>query len=69
MHILTEGVEYEWDPRKAESNLRKHGIRFADAVTALDDERALTVRDPYSPQEERWITLGLDALGRLLVVV
>ena len=60
---------YEWDPAKARQNLRKHGVDFADAVTVLEDEAALTIRDPFSEQEQRWITLGVDALGRLLVVV
>ena len=62
-------VEYEWSPAKARSNLRKHGVRFAEAVTALEDDLALTLRDPHVPDEERWITLGLDATGRLLVVI
>ena len=59
----------EWDPAKAKANLRKHGIRFADAVTALEDDLALTVRDPDSTDEERWITVGMDGLGRLLALV
>jgi hypothetical protein len=61
-------VDCEWDPPKARANVRKHGIHFADAVSALEDERALTLRDPFA-DEERWITLGTDALGRLLVLV
>ena len=59
----------EWDPAKAESNLRKHGVRFADAVTALEDNGALTIRDPFTWDEERWITLGRDLFGRVLVVI
>jgi len=59
--------EYEWDPEKAGTNLQKHGIDFADAVTALDDPAALTVTDP-DPEEERLVTIGTDALGRVLVV-
>jgi hypothetical protein len=62
-------VEYEWDPRKAEQNFKKHIMRFADAVTALEDEQALTLRDPSSGEEERWIALGRDACDSLLVVV
>lgn len=61
-------MECEWDPAKAGANVRKHGVHFADAVSALEDEHALTIRDAYA-EEERWITLGRDALGRLLVVV
>jgi uncharacterized DUF497 family protein len=49
--------------------MRKHGIAFADAVAALEDESALTMRDDSSDREERLVTLGLDAFGRLLVVV
>ncbi len=59
----------EWDPRKERLNARKHGVHFADAVSALEDDQALTMRDPFAEAEERWVTLGLDSLGRLLVVV
>ncbi len=62
-------VEYEWDPAKARANFTKHGIHFEDGVAVLEDDLALTIRDPFSKDEERWITLGTDALGRLLVVV
>jgi uncharacterized protein len=62
-------MSYEWDPDKARANLVKHYIRFADAVIALEDERALTIRDIFSEEEERWVTLGMDAYGRILVVV
>ncbi|MBI4604084.1 MAG: BrnT family toxin [Planctomycetes bacterium] len=61
-------MDFEWDPRKAASNLRKHGIDFADAATVLYDDFALTVPDEH-PEEERFATIGMDALGRLLVVV
>lgn len=66
VHLCT--VQVEWDPRKAASNFRKHGVRFSDAVTALEDERAITIEDSRI-EEIRWITLGLDCLARLLVVV
>lgn len=62
-------MSYEWDPAKAKTNSAKHRVRFADAMTVLEDDLALTIRDPFSEEEERWITLGRDALGRLLVVV
>jgi len=61
-------VDVEWDPEKADANLTKHGIDFADAVTVLHDELALTMRDDSSG-EDRFVTLGSDALGRLLVVI
>jgi len=60
---------YEWDPAKAETNAKKHGIDFADAAVALEDERALTIEDTASRLEERFISLCADPLGRVLVVV
>jgi uncharacterized DUF497 family protein len=62
-------VEYEWDPAKARRNLEKHGVDLADAVGALEDELALTVEDTHSVTEERFVTLGVDSTGQLLVVV
>ena len=69
MYICTyTDVETEWDPRKASANFAKHGIHFADAVSALEDDRAITILDPLE-QEERWATVGMDAFGRVIVVV
>ena len=62
-------MAYEWDQEKAKANLTRHYIRFVDAVTALEDERAVTIRDTDSEDEERWVTIGMDAFGRILVVV
>jgi hypothetical protein len=59
---------FEWDPRKAARNARKHGIYFADAVPVLEDDRAITLPDD-AYGEERWVTVGMDAAGRTLVVV
>jgi len=61
-------ITYLWDDAKAQANLAKHGVDFADAVEALFDERAVTVGDDHS-SEERYVTLGLDARGRLVAVV
>ncbi len=58
----------EWDDEKAASNQKKHGVDFADAATVLEDEAARTIPDDHS-EEDRWVTLGMDALGRILVVV
>jgi uncharacterized DUF497 family protein len=63
------GVDFEWDPGKAARNLAKHGVHFADAVAVFEDNLALTIRDRYLGNEERWITVGVDTIGRLLVVV
>jgi uncharacterized protein len=62
-------VGYEWDPAKARANFAKHGVHFADAATALEDELALTVRDPFSEDEERWVTVGRDLVGRVVVAI
>ena len=58
---------FQWDPGKARENQRKHGVDFADAVGALEDPRALTRDDPH-PVEERFLTVGLDLRGRLVLV-
>jgi uncharacterized DUF497 family protein len=58
---------YEWDPAKATSNVEKHGIHFADAVGVFEDDAAITISDASST-EERFKTLGMDFLGRVLVV-
>lgn len=62
-------MAYEWDATKARRNLRKHGVDFADAVAVLEDEFALTLKDSSTDEEERWISVGLDSLGRVLVLV
>ena len=64
-----EGVEFEFDPAKAEANLRKHGVSFAHAEQALRDPLAVTIEDPDVIGEQRFVSPGMDALGRVLVVV
>ena len=64
---MPEGVEWIWDPEKARSNRRKHGVSFAEAVIALEDPLALTVPD-RTRAEERLVTMGQDSDGRLIVV-
>lgn len=61
-------MTYEWDANKAKSNLLKHGIDFADAVSVFNDDTAITVLDDY-PDEERFVTIGMNAFGQILVVV
>ena len=58
-----------WDPDKAEANLEKHGVRFSDAELVLYDPHAVTVEDSAAQGEQRHISIGLDAVGRILVVV
>ena len=61
-------MEFEWDQRKASTNLRKHAVDFADAATVLYDDRAITLSDD-EVDEQRYITIGTDGLGRVLVVI
>jgi uncharacterized DUF497 family protein len=62
-------VRFEWGPRKAAANVRTHGVSFAEAVTVLEDEFALSREDPEVLEEPRFVTLGLSNLANLLVVV
>ncbi len=67
MHIIMQGVAFGLG--KAAANLRKHGVGFAHAEQALRDQRAATMEDPDAEDEARFVTLGMDAAGRVLVVV
>jgi uncharacterized DUF497 family protein len=60
-------MRYQWDSAKARANVRKHGINFADAIGVFEDPLAVTLDDPH-PHEDRFLTLGQDLLGRVLVV-
>lgn len=62
-------MDIAWDPIKAEANLAKHGVSFAQAATVLTDPLALTVFDAaHSQDEDRWFTLGTSSDGKLLAV-
>lgn len=56
-------VRFEWDPPKAKANLRTHGVSFAEAVTVLEDDFALTRNDAAAAEESRFVTLGAQQLG------
>lgn len=58
-----------WDPDKAASNIRKHGIRFEEAASALLDPMALADEDKDSEGEARWTLVGMSNQARLLTVV
>ena len=63
-------LEFEWDLRKARSNLAKHGVAFGEASTIFGDSLSLTIPDPeHSHMERRHITMGTTFNGKLLVVV
>jgi uncharacterized DUF497 family protein len=62
-------MKIEWDPQKAKLNLKKHGVAFEEAATALIDPMSVTGADPdHSDYEERYITFGISENNRLLVV-
>jgi uncharacterized DUF497 family protein len=62
-------VEFEWDANKAASNLSKHGIGFAEAMTVLNDSFEVMIPDPeHSDAELRFVSIGISEAGRLLVV-
>ena len=62
-------MEFEWDPKKAAKNLRKHGVSFNEAATVLGDSLGTTVPDPdHSLAEDRYITVGMSGRRRLVMV-
>ena len=62
-------MEFEWDEAKSEANERNHGISFTEAMTVFADPLSLTAYDPdHSEFEDRYITMGLSAADRLLLV-
>jgi len=62
-------MKIEWDPGKAKSNLKKHGVSFEEAATAFSDPMAATGADPdHSMSEDRYVTFGVSGKGRLIVV-
>jgi uncharacterized protein len=61
-------MRVKWDSQKAASNLKKHGIDFADAVAVLFDDMAISISDDDAG-ERRFVAIGMDALARVLVLV
>lgn len=61
-------MDVEWDPGKARVNIRKHGISFSDAQTVLYDRLAISMEDRNAEGENRYLTVGSDALNRIVVV-
>ena len=60
---------FQWDQKKAAINLRKHGVDFADAVGIFEDVHALTLREEIHLSESRFVSTGIDFLGRAVTVV
>jgi len=63
-------MSFEWDPRKAEANFRKHGVLFSEAEPVFADDFAITIsEDESDPNEPRFVSIGKGVKGRILVVV
>jgi len=63
-------VGFEWDAAKAKTNFRTHGVRFEESRAVFDDPYAITIADHEAePSEERFVSVGMGALGRVLIVV
>jgi uncharacterized DUF497 family protein len=62
-------MRFHYDPAKAAANLKKHGVSFSDAEGVFHDPLAVTVEDPDTESERRFVAVGLGSAGELLVVV
>lgn len=62
-------MRFQFDPRKAVSNLKKHGVAFSDAEGVFLDPLAIHQADPDAENEERFIAVGMGSAGQILVVV
>ena len=62
-------MKFEWDPRKADSNLKKHGVSFQEAASVFGDALSITYPGPdHSVTEHRFITVGMSQSGKVLMV-
>jgi len=66
---ISFAMDIIWDPKKAEINFKKHGIRFSDAEMVLYDPFAMTLEEHVVAGEQRFVTVGSDAVGRIIAVV
>lgn len=65
-----KSLKFEWDPAKASSNVKKHGVSFEEARTVFDDDFARLLQDPdHSKEKERFILLGISYTLKILTVV
>ncbi len=62
-------MDVNWDPDKARSNFKKHGVHFSDVESARYDPCALTIENEDSEGEHRYVSIGLDAISRILLMV
>lgn len=63
-------MRFDWESAKAIANVRKHGISFEEACTVFADSSVLTIHDDeHSKGEDRWVSMGISVVARILVVV
>ena len=62
-------MKFQYDPAKARSNRRKHGISFADAEGVFYDDLAIHLEDAFAEDEDRWLAVGMGSTNQILVVV
>lgn len=67
--MYNQEIDIEYDPIKSDSNVRKHGVSFDEAATALLDENALVMEDTDSADENRWVLVGFSDDAQLLTVI
>jgi uncharacterized DUF497 family protein len=68
-NVHMTSLRFEWEPRKASANLKKHGISFEEAKSVFYDERARFISDPdHSEDEDRFILLGVSHSLRVILV-
>ncbi|HTY24915.1 MAG TPA: BrnT family toxin [Desulfomonilaceae bacterium] len=62
-------MQFEWDPKKADRNYKKHGVSFEESVTVFYDPLSATFDDPdHAVGEQRYVTIGISIRDRLLVI-
>ncbi len=62
-------IDFEWDDRKADLNIGKHGVTFDEASESFDDPYAIVIDDPdHSEDEERFVLIGMSMSARVLMV-
>ena len=62
-------MDITWDPSKADTNLKKHGVSFEEAATVIQSALTVTVEDDSSPDEQRFVTIGMSVKLRVIMVV
>lgn len=68
-YVVQWRVDITWDPIKADTNLKKHGISFEEAATVIQSAMTVTIEDDASDDEQRFITIGMSIKLRVIMVV